>query len=91
MRVIQRLTVGVHHNKRDAVDVLFIHVVDGIVATATNTYHLYHVRNALGLLLLVESRIFFYSIENVLLLGFVHLSCAGHVAAIVVNILHISC
>ena len=38
-RAVEVLTVGVAHHKRHALNVLHIHVVDGIAATATHTHH----------------------------------------------------
>ena len=53
-RFIKLLTVGVQYDKRHALDILHVHVVDGII---TATAHTHHLDDGTGFLFILEARI----------------------------------
>ena len=53
-RLVELLAVSIEDYKRDALDVLHVHVIDGVVTTATDAHHL---DDGAGILLILESRV----------------------------------
>ena len=53
-RLVELLPVGIQYDKRHALDILQIHVVDGVVTATANAHHL---DDGAGIILILEARV----------------------------------